>query len=77
VNTEQVAPEQSATELLTIDDLMLWLKFSRQQVYSLTRHRSRVRQSLPIPFLKINGNIRFQRTSVSRWLDQLAAEGGD
>ena len=60
------------SELLTADELASLLKMRRQQVYEQTRHRARVRQALPLPFLRINGNLRFRRADIAIWLDQLA-----
>ena len=64
-------------EILTIDDLGKLLKMSRGQVYTLTRQRSRARMENPIPVLKINGNIRFLREEIERWLRTLSNEAGD
>ena len=59
-------------EILTPDELAGLLKMSRQQIYEQTRHRSRVRQPIPLPFVRINGNLRFRRSDITFWLNQLA-----
>jgi predicted DNA-binding transcriptional regulator AlpA len=59
-------------EILTVDDLAALLKMKRSQIYTMTRHRARVRHPLPLPLLRINGNLRFRRTEIAKWLDQLA-----
>jgi len=59
-------------EILTVDDLAVLLKMKRSQIYTLTRKRARVRNSLPMPLLKINGNLRFRRSDILKWLDELA-----
>jgi hypothetical protein len=60
------------SELLTVDDLASLLRMRRQQVYEQTRHRARVRQALPLPYIRINGNLRFRRADIAVWLDHLA-----
>ena len=62
------------TEILTIEELAQFLKMSRGQIYSMTRQRAKVRQVNPLPVLRLNGNIRFRRSDVERWLDELAKE---
>ena len=56
-------------EILTVDDLAVLLKMKRSQIYTMTRHRAKARQLLPLPFLRINGNLRFRRTDIAKWLD--------
>ena len=60
------------TEILTVDDLAALLKMKRSQIYAMTPHRAKARQPLPLPLLRINGNLRFRRTDIAKWLDQLA-----
>jgi predicted DNA-binding transcriptional regulator AlpA len=59
-------------EILTIDDLAALLKMNRRQTYEMTSHRGRVRHALPLPVLRINGNLRFRRSDIAKWLDELA-----
>jgi excisionase family DNA binding protein len=59
-------------EILTIDELAKLLKMKRTQIYELTRRRSRLRQPVPLPALRINGNLRFRKSAVIQWLDDLA-----
>jgi predicted DNA-binding transcriptional regulator AlpA len=70
-----IAPAPSLlNEILTVSDVAQLLKFSKGQVYDLTRSRAKVRQTLPIPTLRINGNLRFLRSDVEKWLRQLSQE---
>lgn len=62
-------------EILTVSEVAQLLKFSKGQVYDLTRSRAKVRQTLPIPTLRVNGNLRFLRRDVEAWLEKLAEEG--
>lgn len=59
-------------EILTVDDVAGLLRMSKQQIYEQTRRRARLRQPLPLPYLRINGNLRFRRSDIATWLDQLA-----
>ena len=59
-------------EILTVDDVAGLLRMTRQQIYEQTRRRARIRQPLPLPFVHINGNLRFRRSDIATWLDQLA-----
>jgi predicted DNA-binding transcriptional regulator AlpA len=65
-------------EILTIDDLAALLKMNRRQIYEMTSNRGRARHSLPVPLLRINGNLRFRRSDIAKWLDdwQMTAQKG-
>jgi len=58
-------------EILTVDELASLLKMNRRQIYSMTESRTRARQKHPLPILRVNGNLRFSRTAVEAWLQQL------
>lgn len=58
-------------EILTVDELASLLKMSRRQIYSMTESRTRAKQEHPLPILRVNGNLRFSRTAVEAWLQQL------
>jgi excisionase family DNA binding protein len=58
-------------EILTVDELASLLKMSRRQIYSMTESRTRAKQEHPLPILRVNGNLRFSRTAVETWLQQL------
>lgn len=62
------------SEILTIDEVAAWLKLSRTQVYGMTRRRSQARQENPLPFIKVNGNIRFIQAEVQAWIHRLSKE---
>lgn len=63
------------SEILTVEDLASWLKFSKGQVYDLTRSRAKARHSYPVPTLRINGNLRFLKSDIEKWLRQLSDAG--
>ena len=58
-------------EILTVDELASLLKMNRRQIYSMTESRTRARQKHPLPIMRVNGNLRFSRTAVEAWLQQL------
>ena len=73
--TAQVSAPSLLDEILTVSDIAKLLKFSKGQVYDLTRSRAKIRQTLPIPTLRINGNLRFLRSEIEQWLRQLSTSG--
>ncbi len=52
------------------------LGLTRQQLYELTRSRSRVRQRIPLPTLRLGKRLAFRRESLERWVAQLEGTGG-
>lgn len=64
------------TEILTIDELAALLKMSTRQVYEMTRTRTRTgaMRENPIPVVKINGNVRFRKSDIERWIEKLAGK---
>lgn len=60
--------------LLNISQAAELLGLTKQQLYELTRSRSRLRQSIPLPFIKLGKRCAFRRESLERWIAQL--EGG-
>jgi excisionase family DNA binding protein len=63
-----------STEIMTVDELASMLKMTRRQIYELTRTCKRATMDHPVPILRINGNIRFRRSDIEAWLEELAAE---
>jgi predicted DNA-binding transcriptional regulator AlpA len=59
-------------EILTINDLAVMLKMSRRQIYSMTETRTRTgaMRDNPLPVLRINGNLRFDKADVLAWLQK-------
>ena len=54
-------------DILTIDELCIWLKFKKSFVYDLT-------SSNRIPFIKIGRHLRFRRSDIIDWLDEKTQE---
>jgi excisionase family DNA binding protein len=51
------------------------LGLTKQQLYELTRSRSRVRQAVPLPVVRIGKRRAFRRESLERWIAQLEGQG--
>jgi Helix-turn-helix domain len=62
-------------EVLTLEEVAARLKFTRRQLYELTRRRGMSLDHPPLPSFKINGNIRVLRSDLETWLLALAAKG--
>ena len=62
-------------EILTLDDVAKLLKMTRNQVYTMTRARSQERMDVPLPVLRINGNLRFSKSAIEQWITTLSGEG--
>jgi excisionase family DNA binding protein len=57
--------------LLTMDEAAAVLKLTKSQLYEICRSRSRCRQAVPIPFIKIGKRRLFRVSSLNAWLQQL------
>jgi Helix-turn-helix domain len=68
------APITDPFELLTLEDVAARLKFTRRQCYELTRRRGSSLDHPPLPYFKVNGNIRVLRTDFEAWVKTLAAK---
>jgi len=59
-----VAPmTDQAAQLLTVEDLSLWLQVSRSGIYNLVRE-----DRIPPP-VRVGKLMRWDRTDMSRWLE--------
>lgn len=58
-------------EILTMDEAAAKLKLTRGQLYELTRNRSRIRQRVPLPFIRLGKRRVFRASSLETWLSQL------
>jgi hypothetical protein len=59
-------------ELVTVAELSSRLKVSKHTLYELTRHRAEVRQSNPLPCIRLSRkNLRFSWAAVCAWLSKL------
>lgn len=60
--------------VLSLSQAAELLGLTKEQLYELTRRRSRVRSAVPLPSLKLGRRLAFRRESLERWIAQL--EGG-
>ena len=65
----RIAPVQS--ELLTVEQAAEFLNMTKGQIHEMTRARGRERMPIPTPLLRINGNLRFRRSSLEKWLNEI------
>jgi len=63
---------QDVPEILTVKELADWLKMKPTQIYEMCRARTRARRTYPLPFVKLNGNLRFRRSDIVKWLEAQA-----
>jgi len=61
--------------LLTMEEAGKLLKLSKAQLYELTRSRSRCRQSVPLPVVRIGKRKMFRASSLNEWIAQLEKQG--
>lgn len=54
-------------EVMTIDELVQYLKIPKSTLYKLVREGR-------IPSQKIGRHLRFRKKTIDRWLDQLQKE---
>ena len=59
------------SELLTVEQAAEFLNMTKGQIHEMTRVRGRERMPIPIPLLRINGNLRFRRSSLEKWLNEI------
>jgi hypothetical protein len=61
-------------EILTKGDLANLLQCEPASIYEACRSRSQQRQQYPLPFFKLfNGELRFRKSAIISWLDNLSA----
>lgn len=57
--------------LLNMDEAAALLKLTRSQLYELTRNRSRCRQVVPLPVVRIGKRKMFRAVALYEWILQL------
>lgn len=60
--------------LLDMDETAELLSLTKEQLYEICRTRSRCRQSLPIPIVKIGRRRMFRASSLNDWVRKLEQE---
>jgi excisionase family DNA binding protein len=54
--------------VLSLSEAASLLGLTKQQLYQLTRERSRCRQARPLPFLRLGKRLAFRRESIEAWI---------
>ena len=57
--------------LLNLAQAAELLGLTKPQLYELTRSRSRVRQTIPLPYVRLGKRLAFRRESLERWIAAL------
>lgn len=57
--------------LLNMDEAAALLKLSRKQLYEVTRTRSRCKQIIPLPVIRIGKRKMFRASSLNEWVAKL------
>jgi len=61
-------PEQ---EIITVAEVAAILKCRPSSVYNLTRKRGLARYAHPLPVIRLPLGLRFKRSSILQWLDDI------
>jgi excisionase family DNA binding protein len=54
--------------VLSLAEAASLLGLTKSQLYQLTRERSRIRQSHPLPVIRLGKRLAFRRASLEQWL---------
>ena len=57
--------------LLNLSQAAELLGLKPSNLYELTRRRSRVRQAVPLPYVRLGKRLAFRRESLERWIAAL------
>jgi predicted DNA-binding transcriptional regulator AlpA len=69
---ETSVPDQQL--LISLSQAALLLGLTDKQLYELTRNRSRIRQRIPLPCVRLGKRLAFRRESLERWISELETE---
>ncbi|PYV72428.1 MAG: hypothetical protein DMG96_26170 [Acidobacteria bacterium] len=61
----------SSPILLNLQQAAELLGLTKPQLYELCRSRSRLRQAVRLPCVKLGKRLAFRRESLERWIEQL------
>ncbi len=59
--------------LVSLAEAAELLGLKTQQLYELTRSRSRARHAIPLPYVRLGKRLCFRRESLERWIAELEA----
>lgn len=61
--------------LLNLEQTAQYINHTPPQLYELTRARSRARQRVPIPFVRIGKRLMFRKEALQQWIVALEQGG--
>jgi predicted DNA-binding transcriptional regulator AlpA len=65
------ALQTTQSEIITVAEVAAILKCRPSSVYNLTRKRGLARYAHPLPVIRLPLGLRFKRSSILRWLDDI------
>jgi predicted DNA-binding transcriptional regulator AlpA len=63
--------DTSHDEIITVAEVAAILKCRPSSVYNLTRKRGLARYAHPLPVIRLPLGLRFKRSSILQWLDDI------
>lgn len=60
--------------LISLSEAASLLGLTDDQLYELTRNRSRIRQRVPLPCIRLGKRLAFRKESLERWITELETE---
>jgi len=57
--------------LLNLQQAAELLGLTKPQLYELCRSRSRMRQAIPLPYVRLGKRLAFRRESLEKWIAAL------
>ena len=64
----------SGNDIMSLDDLSAMLQKERKLLKDMTEARAQATDAHPIPFFKVGRSVRFVRSRIIEWLEQLQAD---
>jgi predicted DNA-binding transcriptional regulator AlpA len=71
LQTTQLADASTQSEIITVAEVAAILKCRPSSVYNLTRKRGLARYAHPLPVIRLPLGLRFKRSSILQWLDDI------
>jgi len=63
--------QTTQSEIITVAEVAAILKCRPSSVYNLTRKRGLARYAHPLPVIRLPLGLRFKRSSILQWLDDI------
>lgn len=69
--TPEVTETTQQDDIITVAEVAAILKCRPSSVYNLTRKRGLARYAHPLPVIRLPLGLRFKRSSILQWLDDI------